>query len=953
MKGPPLQRPLLAAREGVEQPPDIGIVGHQIAFGPNGIVRTPVLVSTSQDARQEGESPVPKVPVVVECVAIPKSGEHDQRDEEAVPKLGEHDQRHEEALPDTFVADVPADVSQNSKMSEVPQQSWERELPPAARSGDRTRDSTSLEPKGGAQNSEPPTRTPDIDPPRMRPPTAGPPASADKVDAQRVGRKSTKVQVTILHATLPPVSDAAKWCLESFVKMFRCFPDGREALVARTASTHVGNNDLNTAWNEDFAFSHVEGSVVRFRIFVAKIRCEILATSKMDLDAILPTLRGAKTLDLPILKAKDRMHLGTMQVRVCLEQDTSEAPLAPRKNPIEGTLSFANVIHLLQRPEELEDKVRKLFRQLARSSGRDNRPVLRSKDMSSLSSLLSEKFKVDAEVFGEVSQMFWRFDISGDGLLYENEAVKLILFMLQQYRDSTDASPPGAIQFGETIRHRQVSDKYDVKKELGRGGQGIVYLANEKDTGQEVVVKMCSKKGSNTTKESTTQEFELLMTLKHPKIARVYEIFQDWANVYIVQEPYFGGDLTTALKKAHDAGVKVNERWLAAVIKQVLSGVEFLHGKNVMHCDLKEPNVMVAGKTNWDAPQVIVIDFGLANHFSSRSRVGGTPGYIPLEVWDHGLWTPRGDVFSLGVMMYSLWFGYCPFVKGCRKVEEVAERTRAFEPTIPHGSRQFQELVSKMMAKPLLKRPVVAQIMQSEWFGADAGGQDLHMNTIAVIVGRQKQTDLHRALLADLGARSNLAHLQKMNDMFIELDHENKGCVSADGVRKAFNNQMSSSEIEQLITCLVGDANGQLSYEEFMGQLIAAKEPEENALLMRIFNEVDTDNVGYLTREQVQVLIKRPNVARVLRDKPEQLVDMMDRDGDKRITFEEFKCVVQGKRVGHSYQKGQKIFFWSSSYNQWCPGTVLDVRDKAVQVDCKPGYWLQGSELRKVRPAHK
>jgi len=118
--------------------------------------------------------------------------------------------------------------------------------------------------------------------------------------------------------------------------------------------------------------------------------------------------------------------------------------------------------------------------------------------------------------------------------------------------------------------------------------------------------------------------------------------------------------------------------------------------------------------------------------------------------------------------------------------------------------------------------------------------------------------------------------------------------------------------------------------EEFMAQLIAAKEPEENALLMRIFNVVDTDNMWHLTREQVQALIKRPNVAHVLRDNPEQLVDMMGRDRDRRITFEEFKYVVQGRRRGHSYQEGQKIFFWSSSYDEWCRGKVLNVRDSAV-----------------------
>ncbi|CAK9114477.1 unnamed protein product [Durusdinium trenchii] len=68
-----------------------------------------------------------------------------------------------------------------------------------------------------------------------------------------------------------------------------------------------------------------------------------------------------------------------------------------------------------------------------------------------------------------------------------------------------------------------------------------------------------------------------------------------------------------------------------------------------MHCDIKEPNVMISRDADWNEPNVVVIDFGLARDFKKGSTgVMGTPGYMPPEVWTHGVWTIFGDVFSLG-----------------------------------------------------------------------------------------------------------------------------------------------------------------------------------------------------------------------------------------------------------------------------------------------------------------
>merc|ERR1712232_1046223 len=140
-------------------------------------------------------------------------------------------------------------------------------------------------------------------------------------------------------------------------------------------------------------------------------------------------------------------------------------------------------------------------------------------------------------------------------------------------------------------------------------------------------------------------------------------------------------------------------------MKQVLTGVSYLHSRTVMHCDLKEPNVMIAGKADWHAPQIVVIDFGLANKFATRSRPGGSPGYMPPEVWESGLWTPRGDVFSIGVMMYSMRTGLHPFTEGCNTIDEVKERTQFYLPQMNEASAELRNLVTWMIDKDFTNRP--------------------------------------------------------------------------------------------------------------------------------------------------------------------------------------------------------------------------------------------------------
>merc|ERR1719197_236612 len=152
----------------------------------------------------------------------------------------------------------------------------------------------------------------------------------------------------------------------------------------------------------------------------------------------------------------------------------------------------------------------------------------------------------------------------------------MIQSMIRRYRDAMSPAV-GTVQLGDGIPHMKVEERYDLGKELGRGGQAIVHLATQQDSKREVVLKMYTKNNPDMPVEDITAEFELLIKLKHPKIARYYEIFQDYNNFYIVSEPYFGGDLTQLVTTAHNSGVRVTEIWLARIIYQIAQGVSFLH----------------------------------------------------------------------------------------------------------------------------------------------------------------------------------------------------------------------------------------------------------------------------------------------------------------------------------------------------------------------------------------
>ncbi|KAI0102327.1 calcium/calmodulin-dependent protein kinase 1 [Hypoxylon sp. NC0597] len=199
--------------------------------------------------------------------------------------------------------------------------------------------------------------------------------------------------------------------------------------------------------------------------------------------------------------------------------------------------------------------------------------------------------------------------------------------------------------------------KYKFGRTLGAGTYGIVREADG-PTGK-VAIKIILKKNVKGNEKMVWDELEMLQRLNHPHIVKFVDWFESRDKWYIVTELATGGEL---FDRICEQG-KFTEKDASQTIKQVLDAVDYLHSKNVVHRDLKPENLLYLSKDpNSD---LVLADFGIAKMLDTKDEVlttmAGSFGYAAPEVMlkkGHG---KPVDMWSLGVITYTLLCGYSPF----------------------------------------------------------------------------------------------------------------------------------------------------------------------------------------------------------------------------------------------------------------------------------------------------
>lgn len=202
--------------------------------------------------------------------------------------------------------------------------------------------------------------------------------------------------------------------------------------------------------------------------------------------------------------------------------------------------------------------------------------------------------------------------------------------------------------------------KFEIKRLLGHGAMGEVYLGEDPTIGREVAIKtiLAATAGGEEAKARFQREAKAAGVLNHPNLVTIYEFGEDQGVLYIAMELVKGHDLEELLK---DQSLSRSE--LLEVLAQVCDGLDFAHHAHIVHRDIKPSNVRIIRDGRRLAAKVM--DFGVArvgnSDMTATGMVMGTVSYMAPEYIRSGKPDPRSDLFAVGVMLYEALSGRKPF----------------------------------------------------------------------------------------------------------------------------------------------------------------------------------------------------------------------------------------------------------------------------------------------------
>ncbi len=250
------------------------------------------------------------------------------------------------------------------------------------------------------------------------------------------------------------------------------------------------------------------------------------------------------------------------------------------------------------------------------------------------------------------------------------------------------------------------AQRYEIVRQLGRGGMGVVYLAKDKRLDRQVALKLPTLWGDEDAEflHRFYREARAVAGLRHPNICRVFDVGEHEGQPYLTME-YLEGVLLSEHLKRRQAPMEPHEA--VRLVRELAQVMEAAHQQGIIHRDLKPANIMMDSEAG-----PILMDFGLARREdredSLRTRAGqqlGTPTYMPLEQFQGRVERvgPRSDVYSLGVILFELLTGRRPYEGNSH---EIYVKLLMTSPPAPSSIQQgLDPALDAVCLKAMAKKP--------------------------------------------------------------------------------------------------------------------------------------------------------------------------------------------------------------------------------------------------------
>jgi calcium-dependent protein kinase len=443
-------------------------------------------------------------------------------------------------------------------------------------------------------------------------------------------------------------------------------------------------------------------------------------------------------------------------------------------------------------------------------------------------------------------------------------------------------------------------DYYDVKSLLGRGSFGTVYKVKHKISGTEYAMKVLVKDDQISVSESELlKEINILKTLDHQNIIKIYEYFNNKKEIFIISELCQYGELFNKLYlEGH-----LKEEFVWKVMKQVLSAVSHCHSSNIIHRDIKPQNVLIYDETEEDI-DIKIIDFGNSEIFSKSLAPSciGTVYYIAPEVVRYERYDSKCDLWSCGIMMYFLLSGEFPFTGETEEevfVNVLKGRFTFSSPIWDTISDQAKHLISGLLTTNPVRRLSAKQALEHKWIKNNVrtvSSQTITETSLHFSNVKVNELLQHAALRYLVRGCKKTSEFREVRRKSGQMNVNNDDKLSIDELVESFCKIMRRDDaikyVNESFKTIDLNKNGFIDFEEFLKVSL-----EKNILfsennLQNTFKLFDHNKDGKICENDLKAVINNYN-ALLWKD----LISQYDKDSDDMLIFNEFKEMMNQIKV--------------------------------------------------------
>ena len=256
---------------------------------------------------------------------------------------------------------------------------------------------------------------------------------------------------------------------------------------------------------------------------------------------------------------------------------------------------------------------------------------------------------------------------------------------------------------------------FNIKKELGSGAFGRVYLVEHKITKVSYAIKAIDKRNKSNLEQKPyfCREIEIMYKLHHPNIVKLYGHFEDNNYCYFLMEYIPKGNLYSLMPR--DKKKRLNQKIVVSIMKDIISAVYYLHNMEppIIHRDIKPENILLG-----DNLLAKITDFGWSNYIVDgikRTTMCGTPIYLAPEIIKEKEHNGKVDIWCIGILLFELTTGTLPF-KG-NDLETLKKNILSLNISWPKEiNNETKTLISKILKLEPNERISLEEIIQHNFF---------------------------------------------------------------------------------------------------------------------------------------------------------------------------------------------------------------------------------------------